>query len=151
MGLVLGIGYTGNGFGLSFLGSALLPALTERIGEHRAWQVSLVITCIFGLLAALMALFLADDTPQIKYYTKTENQSEQGTTSIQSKAKSISLIQASKHYGTWILAFQYAMSSGTNSALLNIGTLHFVNEGASSHQASAITSAVGWLGVTCFM
>ena len=152
MGLVLGIGYTGNGFGLSFLGSAILPALTASIGEHRAWQVSLIITGIVGLLAALMALFLADDTPQIKYYTKTDNQSEQGTTtSILSKAKAGSIIQASKHYGTWILAFQYAMSSGTNSALLNIGTLHFVSEGASSHQASAITSAVGWLGVTCFM
>lgn len=151
MGLVLGIGYSGNGFGISFLGSALLPALTASIGEHKAWQVSLIITGIVGLLAALMALFLADDTPQIKYYTKTDNQSEQGTTSILSKAKAGSLIQASKHYGTWILAFQYAMSSGTNSALLNIGTLHFVSQGATSKGASAITSAVGWLGLTCFM
>ena len=44
MGLVLGIGYTGNGFGQSFLGSALLPALTESMGEKKAWQLCLVIT-----------------------------------------------------------------------------------------------------------
>jgi len=44
------------------------------------------------------------------------------------------------------------MSSGTNAALMNIGNLYFVREaGATSEQASAITSAVGWLGVTCFI
>lgn len=147
MGLVLGLGYTGNGFSLSFLGSFLLPTLTKSVGEHIAWQVCLAITGAVGIFAALFALFLADDTPQAKYYTRRENQSEDG-----SKAKTSSIIQASKHRGTWILAFQYAMSSGTNSALLNIGTLYFVTQaGATSEASSAITSAVGWLGVTCFI
>lgn len=143
---MLGIGYTGNGFGQSFLGSALLPALTESMGEKKAWQLCLVITAAVGLFAALFALFLADDTPQAKYYTKKENESEQNT-SFLSKVRPGNLIQASRHYATWILAFQYAMSSGTNAALLNIGNLYFVKEaGATSQQASAITSAVGWLG-----
>ena len=147
MGLVLGIGYTGNGFALAFLGSALLPPLTATSkGESRAWRILLLISGAFGLAAALIALCLADDTPEEKYYRRKEEESEsEQPSSMMSEIRSrtSTFRRAAKHYGTWILALQYAMSVGINTALLNIAVSHFVNSfpGTTSSQASAVTNA----------
>ena len=153
MGLVLGIGYTGNGFAHAFLGSALLPPLTTSMGESRAWRTLLLITCAVGVCGALTALCLADDTPEAKFYRrKIEKSENEQSSSILSKLRASTLRRAAKHYATWILALQYALSSGTNTALLNIAESYFVDEeSATSSQASAVTSVVGWLGLTCFL
>jgi NNP family nitrate/nitrite transporter-like MFS transporter len=150
-GLVLGIGYTGAGFAIAFLGSVLFPALSVSMSENKSWRLCLVISGAVGLLTALIACAGADDTPRKKFYTREESSCEQGS-SILCKIHHGPIIQAGKHPETWILAMQYTCSSGANSALLNLGVLYFVNvDGAAYAEASGITSVVGWLGLTCFV
>lgn len=148
MGLVLGFGYSGNGFAQAFLGSALLPAFTESMGEKKAWQIALLLTGAAGLLSSIAAACLGNDTPEERFKSTNKN----GGVSGQSKLCGGNFLRAARNPATWILSFQYAMSSGTNAALLNIGVFLFVNiKGTSAATASAITSVVGWLGLSCFV
>ena len=148
MGLVLGFGYSGNGFAQAFLGSALLPAFTDSMGEKKAWQIALVVTGAVGLLSSIAAACLGNDTPEERFKSTGKN----GEVSGQSKLCGGHFLRAARNPATWILSFQYGMSSGTNAALLNLGVFIFVDiGGASIATASAITSVVGWFGLTCFV
>eukprot|EP00985_Skeletonema_marinoi_P033704 scaffold41949_cov226-Skeletonema_marinoi.AAC.1 len=144
MGLVLGIGYTGNGFALAFLGSALLPPLTATSkGESRAWRILLLISGAFGLAAALIALCLADDAPEEKYYRRKEEESEsEQPSSLMSEMRSrtSTIRRAAKHYGTWILALQYAI-------------IPFCEQLPGYYIFPSVCSykRLGWLGLTCFI
>ena len=178
--IVLGIGYAGSGFGLAFLGAGLLPLFANIVdNEELAWRVTLAIPAVTGVLAALIAFVFADDTPKGPYNNETiphpnrPNQeelqivnfranSERQMTNIKGQERNTFHFLTSKiprnfrkamsKSGTWILAFQYAMCAGTNAALLNINVLYFTEVlDATNALASAITSAIGWLAVTCFV
>ena len=90
-----------------------------------------MISAAVGLLSAFVALHLSNDTPSKRFYKKDVNSNEGSP-----KLHLGSVIQAGKHPGTWILAFQYACSAGANSALMNMGVLHMVGmAGATSSEA----------------
>jgi len=147
-GLVLGLGYCGTGFAQLFLGSALLPAFTDGMDEKKGWQIALVVTGAAGLLGAIVAVCLGNDTPEERFKSTDKS----GELSGRSKLCGGHFLRAARNPATWILSFQNAMCAGTNAALLMIGVFIFVDEGgASAETASAITSLVGWMGISCFV
>ncbi|KAL7553829.1 hypothetical protein ACHAWF_017174 [Thalassiosira exigua] len=143
--IVLGVGYAGGGFALAFLGG---------IASYLDWRKVLIIPTVAGFGAAAIALCLADDTPNGKY-TKVElenDETEKKITLCNRIHFSKALVTAASKFDTWILAFQYGCSAGTNTALLNIAPIYFEDVlGASSTASSAITSSAGWFGLICFV
>mmetsp|Transcript_30570 Transcript_30570/g.74190 ORF Transcript_30570/g.74190 Transcript_30570/m.74190 type:complete len:261 (+) Transcript_30570:137-919(+) len=184
-GLVLGIGYSGSGFGLLILGSGILPLLERHnIDTDLAWRLALIVPTSLALVTSMYLWMFTDDSPKDNYLKQSQENAANGRIGedvecSNNSIKNLDVVdghaehdivnkrqdakqvlksrwdrfqQAATNTNTWILFCQYGVSSGGNAAMLNSATLYFQQYmGLSNSSASAISSAVGWLGLSCFV
>jgi len=165
-GLVLGIGNSGGGFALLFLGSLVLPQLEGHITTtpSAAWRLTLIVPTVVGLIAAMIVWSFSDDTPLGRYLraSKRCTQAARTSDSLSMTNTVITNTQDDDKFrrfrtvlldsNTWILFLQYGVSSGGNVAMNNAAPLYFEQAmGLTNASASAVGSAVGWLSLACFV
>ena len=187
-GLVLGIGYSGSGFGLLILGSGILPLLDMyNVETDLAWRLALIVPTSLALITSIYLWMFTDDNPKRYYLKHTQDNARNGgiiedveCSSNKRVNKNVDVVdghaeydtvsnkrqgakqalkgrwghfqQAATNPNTWVLFCQYGVCSGGNAAMLNSATLYFQQYlGLSNSSASAISSAVGWLGLSCFL
>jgi hypothetical protein len=139
MAVVGGLGATGSAVGQILTGSILFPLLRAHVFDgdgDLAWRYALTVPAVFALLIALFVYVASDDCPLGNYHEVKRA----GLMLERSAADSFR--RGVYNINSWILALQYAGSSGVDLTMSNGAVLFYHYR---FHQTIAMSSFIAFV------